>query len=133
MESNFDVNVVPGQIIINSGDLILCKSQVEIWEFDFRSKYAGLMCTGVGSDFTTGKYSYSVSFHAAEETLFYDTSVNIWTDIQFFPKDGCRDWRLMVDGGRYSWTIALFKRDSSVEDSNHFFEYRHLWKENGVK
>lgn len=127
MESRFKVTVIPGKVVINSGLLVYCSEFVEIWSFDFRSKYAELLSYGWGPDGLT------VSFTASDRTLYIDTLSISPTDINFEHDDGA-NWNVLAEGGRYGWTVVLYKEATQLAEDidTIYFEFRELWNEDNV-
>lgn len=96
------IEVTPGEVRVNS---IVCRydePDFAAWEIDCSTKYARVMVGG-------GDEGVSLLLLFADEnTRRKDESTDQATVISF-PLPG-NDWTILVDGGRYSFYIAAYRR-----------------------
>ena len=96
--------VTPGEIRLNTVVCLIRHEDVEVWEVDCQSKYAEVAWL----DNKIGLFAGIETLRPNEELR----SKTTWLD---FGKD--KSWRTSVSGGRYSFTIVLFRQRSEGSTS----------------
>lgn len=118
--------VHPGTIIINEICQFVDKPYLKVFYIECKSKYAEILSTGyiyTTPDDKNALRKFDLNLNRSDRTLYIDPSTNMTTQIVFEDFVKGPDWRIMAEGGRYSFRVILYK-----EDHNSFKE---LWRADG--
>jgi hypothetical protein len=109
--------VTEGAVRISSVTPILIHDDVEVWDIDCYSKYASILTFGTTKDMDETSRPHVV-LQATEDTLHTKPGTAELTTIEFAPRDREEQWGIMVDGGRYLFTVTLYRYPTPDTDTS---------------
>lgn len=98
-----------GQVVVESILKVSNHEDSKAWVVDLKSKYPELALCSVGRE-------EQVILLKTSRTLYADDSKDTQTVLSFTPPDDGR-WQMLVDGGRYSVYVSVFRYPNDEEDN----------------